>query len=432
MFYGWWLVGLGSLVMCLAAVPLFHGLPIWFPVLENRFGWTRTQLSLAFSLSRVEGGVMGPIEGYLIQRVGPRRMMFIGMIILGAGFILFSRVQELWQFYAAFIMMSMGAGLGTFLPMMTVLNSWFMRRRATAMALVMNGMRGGTILLLPALAYSVNPDRFGDDAWRAVSLGIGILIISLAFPIANRVRNRPEDYGLRPDGDPAPREDLALDRAPGIARPGEEQDYTLGQAVRTSDFWLIALGHGCCSAVIVTVMVHLGTFLRDLDFSLETVGWVLSTYMAIGMGFTLLGGYLGDKFPMRKAIFVFSMFHAAAPLVLLEATAGSTRMVFLFALLMGIGEGRNALTAAIRGNYFGRRAFASIMGISQVPMNILLFGAPLFAGYMFDTTGSYTIPFVTVAFIAFLGGGMFLMLGDPRLPTRAAPSPAPSPAPSAD
>jgi len=131
-FYGWWLVGIAAIVMILSIVPFFHTMTAWFVVLERHFGWNRTQLSLAFSLSRVEGGILGPLEGLLIDRLGPRRMVIIGLTILGVGFLMFSRVQELWQFYAAFLTMSLGTGLGTWLPMMTVLNSWFVRRRATA------------------------------------------------------------------------------------------------------------------------------------------------------------------------------------------------------------------------------------------------------------------------------------------------------------
>ena len=84
-YYGWWLVGVAALVMALGTVPLFQGMTVWFPVLETRFAWSRAQLSWAFSLTRVEGSITGPIGGYLIERLGPRRMVLIGMPILGGG-----------------------------------------------------------------------------------------------------------------------------------------------------------------------------------------------------------------------------------------------------------------------------------------------------------------------------------------------------------
>ena len=145
--------------MVIGTVPLFQGMTAWFVVLEQTFGWSRGQLSLAFSLTRVEGSIMGPVSGFLIDKLGPRRMVLFGMLILGVGFLLFSQVQGLWQFYLAFIVMSSGAGLGTWMPMMTVLNSWFRRRRSTAMAIAMEGFSLGGVcwspcwrgLLIPAL-----------------------------------------------------------------------------------------------------------------------------------------------------------------------------------------------------------------------------------------------------------------------------------------
>ena len=126
--------------------------------------------------------------------------------------------------------------------------------------------------------------------------------------------------------------------------------------------------------------------------------------------------------PIRYAIFCFGMLQSAAVVVIL--LAHSVSMIFLFALLMGAGDGRGSLTTAIRGVYFGRKSFASIMGMSMVPMNVLLFAAPLFAGYMFDTTGSYSIPFAAVAVVSSLGAFLFLLLGDPTLsPARMGSSP---------
>ena len=181
-FYGWWLAGVAALVMVIGTVPVFSAMPAWFVVLERNFGWSRAELSLAFSLTRVEGSIMGPVAGYLIDRLGPRRMVLIGMPILGGGFLLFSQIQNLWQFYFAFIVMSMGAGLGTWLPMMTALNNWFRSRRATAMAIAMEGFSVGGVALVPALAWAIDPDQFGPDRWRVVAAGIGVALILLAFP----------------------------------------------------------------------------------------------------------------------------------------------------------------------------------------------------------------------------------------------------------
>jgi MFS-type transporter involved in bile tolerance (Atg22 family) len=79
-FYGWWLSGVAALVMIIGTVPLFQGMTAWFIVLEQSFGWSRAQLSIAFSLTRVEGSIMGPISGFLIDKLGPRKMVLIGLL----------------------------------------------------------------------------------------------------------------------------------------------------------------------------------------------------------------------------------------------------------------------------------------------------------------------------------------------------------------
>lgn len=410
-FYGWWTVGVAALVMALTNVPLFQGMATWFPVLEKQFRWSRASMVWAYSFTRIEGGVFGPIDGILIDRLGARRMVLIGCLILGGGFLILGSVNELWHLYAAFAVMSAGAGMGTFLPMMTTINNWFVRRRAMAMAGAMEGSMLGGILLVPALAWAVEAELLGEEPWRAVARGIGVFIILLAFPISRLVRNRPEDYGQLPDGDVASRAaTLGVSKA---VPPEEGRGYTWQQAIRTRTFWLISIGHGCSSMVIVTMMVHLGHMLNiDRGFSLQTVGWVVAAQTAVAAVFTLVGGHVGDRVPIRLAVFGFSAIQSVAVIVLLHAH--STQLIFLYAVLIGIGfGGRNPLTTAIRGVYFGRRGFATITGMGQVPMNILLFVAPLFAGYTFEYTGSYSIAFYTVAVVSFAGSCLFLLLGDP-------------------
>ena len=409
-FYGWWLTVVAALIMVIGTVPIFQGMPAWFVVLESNFGWSRSQLSLAFSLTRIEGSIMGPISGYLIDKLGPRRMVLIGLLVLGFGFLAFSRVNNLWQFYLAFIVMSSGAGLGTWLPMMTVLNNWFQRRRSMAMALAMEGFALGGVVVVPILAWAIEPARFGSDGWRNAAVFIGVLVILVALPISWLVRNRPEEYGTLPDGGPS---NNAQSEGVAASRPTRPAgDYTWQEAVRTRAFWLITMGHACSSIVIVTLMAHLGTMLTDRGFSLQTVGWVVASQTGVSAVFNLVGGYVGDRMPLRTALFGFSALQSGAVVLLLFAN--STEMVFLFSVVFGIAfGGRTPLTTSIRGVYFGRKAFASITGMSMIPMNVMLLASPLFAGIMFDVTGSYDIPFGVVAVVSFIGSSLFLMLGEP-------------------
>ncbi|MCH2506313.1 MAG: hypothetical protein MK125_12245, partial [Dehalococcoidia bacterium] len=104
-FYGWWMVAVSGFIMVITAVPVFQAIAVWSVALEAQFGWSRTQLGLALSFTRIEGSITGPIAGYLVDRMGTRFMVFTGLLILTAGFFLFSQVQNLWMFYLAYFIM---------------------------------------------------------------------------------------------------------------------------------------------------------------------------------------------------------------------------------------------------------------------------------------------------------------------------------------
>ena len=417
--YGWKLAALAFFITVVGNVPFFSSVPAWFVALRHKFGWSAGQMSWAFALTRAEGGVMGPIEGYLTDRLGPRRMMAIGIPIEGIGFLLFSQVHELWHLYIAFMVTALGSGLGVWMPIMAALNNWFVRRRAIAMGVPMAGFLFGSVLLVPALAWFIDPEQFGPDRWRAAAATIGVFLLLIAIPFSRLVKDRPEKYGQRPYGYTSDTTAIA-GATREMPRPiSDEGDFTWQEALRERDFWFISIGHAFVSAIYAAVAVHIGLVLDDRGFSLQMVGFIVGTVGLVGGIFTIVGGYVGERIPMGVAVFGFSVIQSGAIIILL--VFHSPAMGFLFAVVMGIGfGGRTPLTTAIRGGYFGRTAFASITGISMMPLQALQFGAPLFAGYMRDFTGNYDIALSTVAAGGFLGAFLFLMLGQPKVQSSTA------------
>lgn len=449
-FYGWWLVPISGIVHMTTSVPLFHAMGLWFVALESAFGWNRTQLSLAFSFTRIEGGILGPIEGYLVDRLGVRRMVLIGLSILGVGFLLLSQVRDskdipivrdlpfeilpdfmrvvepALMFYLVFMVMALGQGLSGWLTMNTMLNNWFTRHKAKAMGYSSAIGRLGALVLIPAIAWAVDPeqDNFG---WSMTAMLLGVVTLAMVIPVTRLIRNKPEDYGLMPDGD-EPREPATTSRTerPAAARrtPPSDGDFTLRDAMRTPTFWLISFGQGFTSMVLIAMMAHLAPMLWDQGVSVPMAGWVVSTYTAMSMIFQIVGGYVGDMISKRFAYFVFTSIQAGAVVVLvfvpeLSELVGvpSLVVVFGFAIMFGIGfGGRNPISTSIRGEYFGRSSFGKIMGMSQVPMNIMLLGAPIYPAILHDMQGSYDFAFLSLAFLNFIGGAMFLLAKKPVKP----------------
>ena len=420
LFYGWWLAVIGAVIMVIGTVPLFQALSLWLPVLSQSFGWTPLQLSWAFTLTRVEGTVMGPIAGWGVDKLGPRKMVVIGLAIFAVGFFLFSRTTNLWTFYLSFVVVSLGAGLGSWLPANTALNNWFRLRRSTAMSIPMLGFGLGGVVIVPLMAWTMGwdtktameiPGRLG---WQNTALVVGAIGLVASVPLSLVVRNRPEDYGQHPDGvDPA----NAVGAGPRHSANGGTvaPDYTWQEAVRTRAFWLITMGHSSSSIIIISVMFYLGLLMVERGFSLGQIGTVISVQTAVSTAFILVGGIIGDRIPIRLAIFAFSLLQSIAMVILLIAE--TLPMFYLFTIFMGIGfGGRTPLTTAIRGVYFGRSNFARITGISMIPMNIMFIAVVPYVAWMQEyITGSYTLPLATIAAVSAVGSVMFLMMGNPRL-----------------
>ena len=420
MFYGWWLAVIGAVIMVIGTVPLFQALSLWMPILQQNFGWTTTQLSWAFTLTRVEGTVMGPIAGWGVDKLGPRKMVVIGLLVFAAGFIFFSRTANLWMFYVSFIVVSLGAGLGSWLPANTALNNWFRARRSTAMSIPMLGFGLGGVVIVPLMAWAMGwdartateiPGRLG---WQNTALVVGCVGLVASVPLALLVRNRPEDHGQHPDGiDP----ETVTDTGPRQSANGGAvaPDYTWQEAVRSRAFWLITMGHASSSIIIISVMTYLGLVMVERGFNLVQVGLVISVQTAVSTAFMVIGGMVGDRIPIRIAIFAFSFLQSIALTVLLFAQ--TLPLFFLFSILMGVGfGGRTPLTTSIRGVYFGRSNFARITGISMIPMNIMFIVVVPYIAWMKDTiTGSYDIPFATISIVSAIGSFMFLILGNPQL-----------------
>ena len=309
---------------------------------------------------------------------------------------------------------------------MTLLNHWFVRRRGMAMGLAMVGMSIGALVLVPVIAWLINPDadRLG---WRRTAEILAAVVLVSAIILPKLIRNKPEDVGEHPDGelrpgvDPDASEDeigspvVAAATIEGAQQPEQELELTIGQALRTQAFWCISFGHGLGSMVVLAIMSQLGLLLGDVGYGVQTTAWVITVQTAVALMFQFLGGWLGDRIPKNVALFIFTGIQGLGVVFL---TLGASLIYFYaFAVLFGIGfGGRTPLTTAIRGDYFGRASFGKILGISMVPMNILLLISAPMAGFMRDELGDYHMAFLLLAGLNLLGAVLFLIARKPKLP----------------
>ena len=164
--------------------------------MREEFGWSRTLFAAAFAMARSESAILGPLQGWLTDRFGPRALMRVGMVIFGVGFILFSRIRTPVEFFLAFFLVAVGAGLGGYMPIAVAIVNWFRQRRALALGISSSGSAVGG-LLTPVVVASLT--TFG---WRGTALLSGVVILLVGLPLAQVFRQRPELYGEYPDGVP--------------------------------------------------------------------------------------------------------------------------------------------------------------------------------------------------------------------------------------
>ncbi len=419
LFYGWWIVLAGFVVMTLNGALLFQAFGAYAVLLREEFGWSRTALSLAFSLQRVESGLLGPLEGWCVDRFGPRRMMLIGISIFGGGFFVLSQVHNLAMFYAAFLIMALGAALGSFLPASVAIVNWFARRRSLALAVMSLGIAAGG-LVQPIVVLGL--EQLG---WRTMSALSGAIMLAVGLPLAMLVRHHPEDHGWRPDGDPADSAAAidpaaaASDAAPTRSARTAEVNFTPRQALRTRAFWMIGIGHGLSLLITGAILVHFVAYVdEDLGYSKLTAATMITLMTSLQVVGQLTGGYLGDRFNKQFLIIVAMLLSAAGMLVL--AGAQSLWWVGLFAGLNGFGFGmRIPLTTSIRADYFGGRHYGTISGLQSMVITGGIIAGPLVAGAAYDATGSYVTAFASLGIAAGIGSLFFLFAQRPAPPADA-------------
>jgi MFS family permease len=419
-FFGWWIVISSAGLQLLQAGLMMQAYGAYVSVLQDDFGWTATQLAFGYSLQPMQNGLLGPIQGWMIERWGPRRVMRVGTVLFGGGFMLFSQVNSLLTFYAVFIVMAIGANLAGFMTIMVTLVQWFERRRATAMSISQTGMSVGG-MLVPVVAWSLV--TFG---WRETAFASGLIVLAVGLPLTHVMRSDPESHGMLPDGA------LPDDVRPGTAAegtngaaaptanvPGERVDFTPRQALRTRSFWLISFGHATALLVVSAVMVHVIVHLEEeMGYSLGAASLVVTAMTLVTALGQLGGGFLGDRFD-KRIIAALAMFGHSAGLLAL-AWGGSLIWVIVFVLAHGAAWGmRGPLMQAMRADYFGRRHFGTIMGFSSVIIMWGMISGPLIAGTMADHFGNYQYGFTLLAGLAALGSVFFVFATKPAPPISA-------------
>jgi MFS family permease len=401
-FYGWRLVAAGGALQFLQSLLLNQSFGVYLAVLVEDRGWSKTALAGAAALKSTEVALLGPVLGWMVDRFGSQGIVRAGVVTLGVGFMLLSQVETLIGFYAAFVVVALGAAMFSNFIVSVAIIQWFEKRRARALsALQFGGAMGGLFVFLVAWAIQA-------WGWRATAFGSGAIAILVGWPLARAIRSRPEDLGQTVDGlPPAP-------RGAGHAEAPARRAFSTREALLTGAFWLIALGHAFSLLVVSAVNVHAITHMKEgLGYSLG-VATLVFTLVTVGqIGGVMLGWLIGERFEKRLVAAACMLMHAGGLLMLTYATGPV--MLAASALVHGTAWGlRGPFMQAIRADYFGRHSIGMIIGLSSLITVFGNIGGPLLAGAFADWAGNYRAGFTILAVLAGVGSLFFLMARPPK------------------
>lgn len=410
-FHGWRIVAAAGTIQFMLGALQSQSFGLYIAALAQEMGWSKTALAGAAALQSVEAAIVGPLLGWLLDRVGTRAAVRSGLLIFGAGLLLLSQVQTLPVFYASAVMMAIGASLGGYFALSVTLVQWFEVHRARALSVLSLGLAAGG-LIVPLIAMSMQ--WWG---WRTTAAVSGVFVCVAGWLLARTIHSRPEDLGQHVDGvaparPTAPQAGMApADADANVSAP--VSGYTLREALRTSAFWLLSLGHALALLVVLAVNVHAVTHMTTgLGLSVTQAGWVI-TVMTMGqlLG-VLLGMWIGNRFDKRHVTAWCMVGHAVGLLCL----TWSTGPLFLlgFAVFHGMAWGlRGSFMYAMRADYFGRRAIGAIFGVSTAFVALGQVGGPMIAGALADLTGDYRAGFTLIAAMSAAGSLCFLLARRP-------------------
>ncbi len=403
-FHGWRIVGGAAVMQFLQSCLVMHGMGAYVAALSQERGWSKTALSGGAALQSIEGALLGPLQGWLIDRFGARRSVQAGVLVLSAGLIVLSQIETLGGFYAAFVLIAIGTALSGYFPFTITVMHWFRRKRARALSRTSLGLALGG-LAVPAVAWTMQ-----TWGWRSTALGSGVLVLLIGLPIARLLHRSPSDVGEVEDGvpvDPNAPEPPALTPVPAGPR------FTARQALRTRAFWLLGVGHGIALLSVTAINVHAISHLKEgLGYSLAQAALVISLMTVCQIGGVLGGSAMGDRFDKRVVSAGCMLGHGGG--LLLLTYAQNPLWLVGFAVLHGTAWGlRGPFMSSLRADYFGLESIGMIMGLSAIIVAAGQVGGPIVAGGLRDLTGDYKLGFTVLALVVLAGSALFLMARKP-------------------
>lgn len=386
-YYGWIIAGMSAFLAFMVSGVVF-GFSIFFPSFESEFGWSRSVIALALSIHMLVYGLGQVVVGRFMNRYGIRRVMIFCALCVGAGTLLMSQVRSVWQLYLIHgVIVGIGYGGTGIVAQSVIAARWFARKLGAALSITMIGMGGGQLVIFPIIERLIT-----SHGWSTTYLIIGSGFSALVLPILLLIlKEQPQDIGQNLDGTTPASVDAAApsERAIGVI-----------EAARSRQFWLLMVSFVGCGVTWSMILGHLVVHAIDLGIPRGTAALGLGLLNALSVFGSIAAGVASDRIGRRIPLSLTYVVRGAAMVYLTVVHDLFGFMIFVAVLGLSF-TASIPLTSAYVRDLYGKLSVGAIFGIIAFAHQLGAVFGPVFAGYVYDRTGSYNIAFYVAALTLF-------------------------------
>src|SRR4030043_1434011 len=396
--FGWVIVGVCFITLALV-FGIWYAFSVFFVALLKEFGWSRSVGAGAFSFFIIVSSLISPFAGSMVYSIGPKKVIIIGSLILGVGLALCSLVQNWWQFYLFFsVITAVGLGVAGWVPNITIVQSWFKEKRGLAMGIISSGIGIGILVCVPSVQYLIT--RVGwRMTYRIMAIFIPVIVISMAIAFLKRPPKTISGPLLEVRSAHTVIKDPLI-----VDEKWTSQTWPVRQAIRTKPFWLLGISFFSGNLITQAIFTHQVAFFVDHDLEALFASYIVGIVGIVSLGSKILWGVLSDRIGREITYTIGITFSILGMIFLiLFHFFPSAVLTYFYSVSFGMGY---AVTAAlpplIAADFFEGRSYGSIFGTLMIFVGAGgAFGAWV-AGFVYDLTGSYVPVFIAMILCALL------------------------------
>ncbi len=391
--YGWVTVVIAACVLAIHVLPIYT-FGIFLVPLTEGFDWERGALSGAYSMGMLLTGFLAILSGRLSDKYGPRILVTLNGLLTGIGFLLLSQISSLWQVYLIWGLFGIAGGC-CYIPILSTIPRWFVKKRGIAMGLTVTGIGLGGLISPPLAQWLIS-----SYDWRQSYLILGLISFIIVIPLAQFLKHSPQRIGLKPYGENGTIEDKQPLTAAGLS---------LIQAIKTSRFWILGSILFCFFFSVGVVVVHITPYAINIGILAIVAASITSIIAGISVIGRLSMGFISDKVGGRLVLIACLTSATLALIWLLFAK--EIWMLYIFAVIFGVCYGGVVLLqTVITVEFFGLGSLGMVLGGVMLYATVGMALGPPLAGSIFDITGSYSLAFLICVAICALASILSLIL----------------------